>query len=46
MQSYIFFLFILIYRQVSNIRRTKSQDLKYSRTGLAAVFAESLEARC
>ena len=33
------------YRQVSNIRRTKSQDLKYSRTGRAAVFAESLEAR-
>ena len=30
------------YHQVSNIRRTKSQHLKYSRT----VFAESLEARC
>ena len=30
-----------VYRQVSNIRRTKSQHLKDSRT----VFAESLEAR-
>ena len=35
------------YRQVSNIRRTKSQHLKDSRTVLQlAVFAESLEARC
>ena len=36
------------YRNVSNIRRTKSQHLKDSRTAyrLVAVFAEFLEARC
>ena len=34
------------YRQVSNIRCTKSQHLKDSRTVFAAVFGESLEARC
>ena len=33
------------YRQVPNIRRTKSQHLRFSYC-LAAVFAESLEARC
>ena len=31
------------YRQVSNIRRTKSQHFSYR---LVAVFAESLKARC
>ena len=35
-----------IYRQVSNIRRTKSHHLKDSLTVLVAVFGESLEARC
>ena len=34
------------YRQVSNIRRTKSQHLKDSHTVLRLSFAESLEARC
>ena len=34
------------YRQVSNIRPTKFQNLKDSLWCLAAVFAESLEARC
>ena len=34
------------YRQVSNIRRTKSQHLKRLSYCLAAVFAEYLEARC
>ena len=34
------------YRQVSNIRRTKSQHLKRFSYCLTAVFAESLEARC
>ena len=33
-------IFVGIYRQVSDIRRTKSQHC------LAAVFVESLEARC
>ena len=35
----------LDYRQVSNIRRTKSQHLKRFLYRLAAVFAESLKAR-
>ena len=34
------------YRQVSNIRRTKSQHLKDYRTVLRLPLAESLEARC
>ena len=34
------------YRQVFNIRRTKSQHLKDSRTVLQLSFGESLEARC
>ena len=34
------------YRQVSNIRRTKFQHLKRFSYCLAAVLAESLEARC
>ena len=34
------------YRQVSNIRRTKSQHLNIFSYCLAAVFAEYLEARC
>ena len=34
------------YRQVSNIRCTKSQHLEKFSYCLAAVFAESLEARC
>ena len=34
------------YRQVSNIRHTKSQHLKRFSDYLAPVFAESLEARC
>ena len=36
----------LMYRQVSNIRCTKSQHLKDSRTVLRLSFGESLEARC
>ena len=35
-----------IYRQVSNISRTKSQHLRRFSYCLAAFFAESLEARC
>ena len=39
-------LFVKTYRQVSNIRRTKSQHLKKLSCCLAAFFAKSLEARC
>ena len=35
-----------VYRQVSNIRRTKSRHFKRFSYCLAAAFAESLEARC
>ena len=35
----------MIYRQVSNIRRTESQHLRFSYC-LATVFAESLDAIC
>ena len=39
-------MLFIIYRQVSNIRRTKSQHLKDFHTVFGAVFAESLENRC
>ena len=46
-----FSVFIVIwcfqkYREVSNIRRTKSQNLNASRLILLVVFTQSVEARC
>ena len=44
---FVVFCFVcVIYRQFTNIRRTKSQLLKDYRTVLRSIFAESLEARC
>ena len=37
---------MLLYRQVSNISRTKSQHLQRFSYCLAAIFTESFEARC
>ena len=34
------------YRKVSNIRRTKSQNLNASRLILLVVFTQSVEAKC
>ena len=34
------------YRQISNIRRTTSQNLKWLSPRLAVVFAQSIKARC
>ena len=37
---------LLNYRQISNIRRTKSQNLNVSLSRLAIVFVHDIEARC
>ena len=40
------YLIYLIYRKVSNIRRTKSQNLKWFSSRLEVVFTQSVEAGC
>ena len=35
-----------MYRQTSNMNRTKSQNSNFSRLTLSIVFAQSIEARC